>query len=489
MKGVAWFGASQALSQGLNFMSMLVLARLLVPADFGVVALSAIVTELVLVIGDLGFSEAVIQRKHVTDGHLSAALFTGLGLGIVFCIIVVAISPFVADFFRNDLVGPVLAISSLSFVIAPLRTVQGALLKKRLEFSKFAFTEIGQSVTYVITTISLAFAGLGVWSLVIGNLAGQVSLVILRWIVCRWRPTFRFSLQDARDLWGFGINVTGSAAIRALIGRLDQLLIGRFITATAVGYYRWSRTLTSYPVTALSMSVGRIAMPTFAIVQDEEQRIRRAFAKTVAYLSIINFPVFTALAIIAPAFIRVLFGAKWIDSILPMQILCVAGAVECLSITVAPVLRAKGRPDVELKVLLIRALLLVPALLIGVKFGIVGVAIGGSAVSVMTWVFIQIFANRVIGLAMKDYLLSLLPAIFGSSVLAFVLLVFGYSMYRVNSPDVVVLFISIILGIASYLTALRLTRTEALNEMVELVVDVVKPYARLMKSAVCSILK
>ena len=487
MKGVTWFGASQALSQGLNFVSIIVLARLLVPADFGVVALSAIVTDLVLVVGDLGFSEAVIQRKQVTEGHLSAAFFTGLALGILFCVLTVAISPLVADFFHNDLVRPVLAISSLSFVIAPLRTVHGALLKKRLEFSKFAYTEMGQSIIYMVTTISLAFTGFGVWSLVIGNLAGQLALVVLRWIVCRWHPSVRFAIQDARDLWGFGINVTGSSVVKSLIGRLDQLLIGRFITATAVGYYRWSRTLTGYPVNALSMAVGRVALATFSVVQDEEERIRRAFAKTVAYLSIITFPLFTGIAVVAPAFVRVVLGEKWAPAILPMQILCVAGAIECISITAAPVLRAKGRPEIELRILLIRVALLVPALLIGVKFGTVGVAIAASFVSFTTWIIIQVFANRVIGLGARDYLSSLVPAFSGSVVLAAVLLAFGYAASLINLPDIGLLVASVILGIVSYFTALKFTGTKVMNEMVELVVDVAKPYAKSMKAAVWSV--
>jgi len=479
--GVTWLGISQVLGQFMRFVAMIVLARLLLPEDFGVVAMAIIVTELVLQTGDLGFSEAIIQRKEVTASHLSTSFWAGWGLGIILCALTAAISPFAANFFGDEQVGPVLAVSALAFVIAPLRTVHGALLRKRLQFFRFSIGEIGQAVTYVAVAVPLAFAGFGVWSLVLGNLASHLALVILRWVLCRWHPSIMFSIKSLKDLWGFGLNLTGSRAVQFVTERLDYLIIGRFLATAAMGFYNLGYRIISFPTNAVSMTAGRVAFPTFSIVQDEDERLRRGFTKSLTYLSLIVFPLFVGLAIVAPELVEVVFGQKWAAAVSPVQILCIMAAIASISVTVGPLLRSKGRPDIELKFNLVKVALLVPALLIGVKFGTVGVAAGVSAVAAVIWLPRQVFANRLIGLRMRDYLTSLRPAAFGSVVMALTLLAFRYTAASLLAlPDVGLLINSVLLGAVAYFVTLRAARTKALNEMIELSMEMVKPYARLV---------
>ncbi len=485
VRGVTWFGVSQVLGQGLRFISMIVLARLLFPEDFGIVAMAIIVTELVLRMGDLGFGEAIIQRKEVTASHLSTAFWTGLAFGLVFCTVTVAISPFVADFFGNELVGPILAVSSLAFVIAPLRSVHSSLLRKRLQFFRFSIGEIGQGVTYLAVAVPLAFAGFGVWSLVLGNLASHLALAILRWALCRWHPSIMFSLKSLRDLWGFGSNLTGSRVVQYLTERLDYLIIGIFLMPAALGFYNLGHRTAGFVATGLWMTVGRVAFPAFSIVQDEDERLRRGFTKSVTYLCLIVLPLFVGLAIVAPELVKVVFGQKWTAAILPMQILCIMAAIASISVTVGPVLRSKGRPDIELKLSLVTVALLVPCLLIGVRFGTVGVALGVSGVAAIMWLTRQIFANRLIGLRMRDYLASLRPAAFGAVVMAVTLLAFRYAAASLFTlPDVGLLVSSVLLGAVIYFITLKAARTEALNEMIELALEMVKPYAKLVMAKV-----
>ena len=480
-RGVTWLGIAQVVSQGLRSIGTVVLAWLLFPEDFGVIAMAVIVTELVMRAGDLGFGEALIQRKEVTASHLSTAFWTGLALGIIFSAVTVAISPLVADFFGNELVSPILAVSSLAFIIAPLRTVHGSLLRKRLEFFKFSIGEIGQGVTYVAISVSLAFAGFGVWSLVLGNLVSHLALAILRWVLCRWRPSFMFSLKSLRDLWGFGFNVTGSRVVQSFTERLDYLIIGRFLAAASLGFYYLAVKIVTVPITAIWMTVGRVAFPAFSMVQDESEQLRRGFTKSLVYLSIIVLPLFVGLAIVAPELVRVVLGQKWTLAIVTLQILCIMATVRSISITAEPVLRSKGRPDIELKLNLVRVALLVPSLLIGVRFGTVGVALGLSIVATITWLPLQIFANRLIGLRVRDYLAALRHAAFGSMVMALTLLAFRYAAANLLTlPDVWLLISSVLLGAVTYFITLRMTRTEALGEMIELVREVVKPDVRLL---------
>lgn len=479
VRGVAWFGITQVLNQTVRFLSLIVLARLLFPEDFGVIAMATIVTDLVISTLGLGFAAAIVQRKEVTDSHLSTAFWTGLALGIVLCIVTVLISPLVADFFENELVGPVLAVSSIAFVIAPLRNIHGALLRKRLQFFRFSIGEIGQGVTYVAVALFLAFAGFGVWSLVAGNLAGLLAIVILRWALCRWRPSFMFSVNSWKDLWRFGSNLTGTRVVNFLTDKLDYLIIGRFLAAAALGFYYMGYRIARFPSSGLDMTLGRVAFPTFSIIQGEDERLRRGFTRTLSYLSLIALPLFVGLAIIAPEAVRVVLGQNWTAAILPMQILCIMGAITSIAVTVGPLLRSKGRPDIELKINLVKLALLVPCLLIAVRFGTVGVAAGVSAVAAIMWLTRQVFANRLIGLRMRDYLASLGPAAFGCMVMAATLLTFRYAAASLLTlPDVGLLISSVLLGVVIYFVTLKATRTQALNEMTGLVLEMVKPYSK-----------
>ncbi len=479
--GVTSLGIAHALNQILHFVSTITLARLLLPEDFGIIAMTVIITDLVMNTGDMGFATALIQRKEVTPSHLSTAFWTGLALGIIFSIVTVAVSPFVADFFRNELVGPVLAVQSLIFVFAPLRYIHGSLLMKRLQFLRLSITEVGQGITYLVASISLAFAGFGVWSIVLGSLISQLVLVILRWILCRWHPSFTFSTTSLKELWRFGSNLTGSRIIHFLAKRLDYLIIGRFLTSAALGFYSMGYRVVSIPTTTLYITMGRVAFPAFSIIQDENERLRRGFLKSITFISIIGLPLFAGAAVVGPELIKVVLGQKWIDVTLPLQVLCIMGGFNTLGLAVIALVQSKGRTDINLKLSIANLVLLIPCLIIGVRFGMIGVAIAISTVTFILWPVQQIFANRLIDLKMKEYLISIWPAAFGTTVMAMVLLAIRYTAASMLTlPDIWLLVSSVVLGAIIYFATLKATRIEALNEMIRLVVEIVRPYLRLV---------
>lgn len=471
-RGMTWLGISEVVSSGLRIIATIILARLLLAEDFGVVAMATVVIEVVLVAIDLGFGEAIIQRKDVTESHLSTIFWTGLALGVTFCAVTVAISPIVAGLYGEKTVGPILAVYSLIFALAPLRTIHGCLLRKRLEFSRFAVGEIGHSATYLILSVSLATLGLGGWSLVLGSLASQVVLIVLRWTLCRWQPSRTFSLTCLKELWGFSASVTGNRLIHATAGKLDQLIIGRFLSATSLGFYYLAMKIPYALNTPLAMVVEKAIFPTFSLVQDEHERMRRGFIRGMSYLSLMVLPMFVGLAILAPQLVPVVFGEKWSQVILPMQILCVPACVSSINALAGPTLLAKGRPDIILKISLLQLALMVASPLIGIRFGVVGVAAGVSIITVIVWLIYQITSIRLVGLRLVDLLNALRPAAFGSAVMAVFLLAFGYIATRTfDLSSIWLLAISVALGIAVYFVFLKALRTKALDEIIELIRD------------------
>jgi PST family polysaccharide transporter len=476
---MTWLGISQVLSSGMRFVATVVLARVLLADDFGIVAMASIITELMLLTADLGLAEAIIQRKEVTESHLSTTFWAGLALGGILCAATAGMSPLVAGFFGKGQVGPVLAVSSLALVIAPLRTVHGSLLRKTLQFSRFSFGEVGSSACYLAVSVSLAVTGFGVWSIVLGSLASQVALVALRWFLCRWRPSRTFSIKSLKELWGFGFSVTGNRLVQALTGMMDQLIIGRFLIAASLGYYYLGAKVPSSLTTPLWMVLNQAAFPTFSLVQDERERMHRGFVRSVTYISLIVFPMFAGLAIVAPQMVPVVYGGKWIQAIPTMQILCIPAVVGSLNTLAGPAILAKGRPNIILKLSLLKIALLVPSLLVGVRFGIAAVAAGVSIVAVIVYLLYQISLNRLIGLRVGDLLNALRPAALGSAVMALGVLGFRYAMTTlINLPDIGLLIGIVLLGGAIYLLTLKLAKTKALHEMIGLALEMGRPYSR-----------
>jgi O-antigen/teichoic acid export membrane protein len=479
VRGASWTGISQTAQQGFRLLTTIILARLLFPEDFGVISMVVVFTSIAVTILDMGLNQAIIQRKEVTEDHLNTTFWTILAMGVFLCVVLVAGSSLVAKFFGTERVGPVLSVASISCIICPLGAVHGALLRKRLDFFRFSMAEALAAVVYLVVGVVMAVLGFGVWSIVAAGIANDTTYVVMRWILCRWHPSFKFSFSALKDLWGFGINQTGTKFIEIVIQRLDSLIIGRFMTAAALGFYNLGIRVTTTPSQNLRFIITRVAFPAYSTIQDEGARLRRGFLKSVSFISIIGLPFFFGLVIVAPEFVRVVFGQKWGPAILPMQILSAAVAFRVIALAVPSLLLAKGRPGINLIINVARIVLMVPALLFGVKYGTVGVAVAISSVEIILWPVQQIIATRLIGLRAKEYLAALYPAVMGCVVMSLVMLGFRYAVTSLFPlTDIGLLVSTVILGAAAYIATMKLSRIESFNEMIGLVQEMVRPYWR-----------
>ncbi len=481
VNGATWSGISQVLGQGLRFISLIILARILSPDDFGLVAMVTVVTSIAMNLVDGGFIEVVIQRKDITEEHLVTLFWVILFSGTMLCIIVTSLSPVLSTFFNNSRVGPLMAVSSSIFVIQSTASVHSALLRRRLQFFKLSIADIGDSIGYMIAALPAAYLGLGVWSMVIGNIASTIPGVALRWRFSGWRPYLAFNLSSLKDLWKFGVNNLSMRMVGVVIGQVGSMITGRFLFAATLGFYAMASRITTIPSTILGSIGNRVALPALALVQDEPQRLQRGLLRGEAFLSIIGVPIFIGLAVIAPELIMALVGSQWIPLILPLRILCISGCISILNIGIPALFLAKGRPDIDLKLSLIQLALLIPALLIGVRFGLTGVSIALSAASVVSWLMRQIFVHQVIKLSFKEYLLSLQPAFLASTIMAAIILAVHYALITIFAlPDVSLLIIEVLCGAVTYIAALKIGKSRAIDEIINLLTEMVKPYGRLI---------
>lgn len=418
----------------------------------------------------MGFSAAIIQRKNLENGHLYTSFWTGIGTGAVLFIIAVFASPFVADFFNNDLVGHVIIISSVSFFIAPLGIVHRSLLTKNLEFKKLAITEIIAAIISGIVAISLAFLGFGVWSLVARGIINSLIAVILLWVVMPWMPSLYFSKKCFTDLFRFGANVMGSGFLNYLRQNVDYIVIGHLMGAASLGYYTLAYTLAAYPSRQISPIVTRVAFPAFSMLQDDNQRLKKGYMKVVSYLSVITIPALAGLVLVAPEFIDIVFGEKWAPAILPLQILCVIGVVNSIAHTVGTIFYAKGRPDIELKLNIVKLPVTTLAVILGSMYGIVGVASSKVFTAGVYFIITQGLANHLIKLTWREYFFTLKPALVGSVIMAFIIGIYQYILMTLHySNGLNILVSSILVGLVTYFSLLRKMQPELLNDVKNLI--------------------
>ena len=451
-KGALWTSISQFSTQAFQFAVTVILARLLSPEDFGVVGMAGMFTGFVACFSNLGMNAAIIQRKDVSEGHLSTAFWSNIILAIVLCLSALFLSPLIANFFHKELVKPVISVVALGFILGALGAIQRSLLTKRLDFKRLAIVEMGIALAYGGAAIALACMGWGVWSLVYGGIFSDVAGTLFLWVVCPWRPKLLFRYGHFKELFGFGMYVAGQSTLSYIGSNADYLLIGRFLGPHALGVYTVAFTLMSFPQKRISNIITKVTFPLFSAIQDDNSRLRKGYLLSVKYISVVTFPITMGLMAAASEFIKSVYGAKWVEAILPLQIMCIAGMLRSIGTTAGTVLYAKRRARVGFFWNVLEMVVLTLALIIGVRYGIVGVAIAVTVTTVFLEPIIQWITNRFIELTFGEFLRALYPASLCSVVMVCALFL-SRSVFSgiLHIPDVPLLISSICIGAVVYL--------------------------------------
>ena len=450
LKGIVWTAISNFGQQGIQFVVTIILARLLTPKDFGLVGIASIFIGLAAVVNQLGIGAALVQRKDLDEGHLASAFWTNITMGVVLCILMIGFAPFIASYFKNPQVIPILRVLSLTFVLGSLGIVPGSLLRRELLFNKLAYINISALVISGMVSVILAFLGYGVWSLVWGRIVQVIAGITLIWFIVSWRPSLSFSLKKFKELFSFGISVLGTNLLTYIKKNSDYFIIGKFLGASSLGIYTMAYNMVTLPQRKLSTIITTVAFPAFSKIQDEAEKIREGFFTMISSISFVTFPILAGLCAVAPELVKVFLGDKWVGAIRPIQILCIPGALYSIGTTVGSVFYAKGRPDLEFKCDLISFAILLFALLIGVRYGIVGVALAVLVCSIIGFfIFFGVLSHLI-----QTNLLYIFRAISANVVISLLMFVsvsfVRLFMLKMGCANIVVLAISVLTGVIAY---------------------------------------
>lgn len=374
--GMFWTGLQMVINQGFNFIVRLVLARLLYPEQFGIVGMATVFIGFVQTMNELGIGAALVQRKeeNLRQAHYHTAFWTGVIWSVsLFAILSVVVAPLAAIFYKEPLLRTLIPVISIGILLSPVNLVNRAQLTKRMNFKQIAFAENVSNVAAGIISIVLAFMGAGVWSLAFNSTAVVIFGIPLYFRATGWLPKFIWEKQAFKDIFGFGIYTTGTNVFNYLMNNVDYLLIGKLISAQALGAYTFAFLLTDAFKNKLTAVVGKVMYPLYVKMQSDREGAKRVYLKVVEYNCIVVYPFMIFLIVLGQPFILEMFGAKWSDSLLPLQLLAIAVMIQMLVYSNTVLIRGLGRPDFELKLQIVKSIIYIPTLVLGVYFnGIVG---------------------------------------------------------------------------------------------------------------------
>ena len=464
VRGIAWVTLSSVIIRLFSFVTKIVLARLLAPADFGLLAIGLLAINTMGMFRDLGFGTALIYKKD-DPGHTAAnTAFILLPIvALVLFVLAYLSAPYIALFYDTATVEPIIRVLALTFVISSFSTVPSLLLEKELEFRKKVIPEVVPVAGYACVAIGLALHEYGVWSLVYGQIVSAVLRVVLIWVVSDWRPTLKFDYGVARELFGYGKHIMGASIVIFLITNIDNAIIGRMLGMEALGFYTLAYTISNLPATQIAHLVGRVMFPVYSKLQDDRDALRRAYMKTLKYVSMLSIPAAFGIFVIAPDFVSLVLGEKWMPAVPALQVLCIFGLLRSIASTFGPIFQATGNPkilrDISLLKLILLLILIFP---LTYEYGILGTALATTVPSFLTnslqiWQLAKIIDHKIFSI----FRVMLVP--FTNTVIMVLSMLYLKNIFLVNS--IFQLVILILIGITIYGCVTLLQYKELFKEM------------------------
>lgn len=438
----------------LNSITLIILARLLLPSDFGIIAIAGIMITLVDSLKDFGISNAVIQSDENFEESLQTGFMMRIATGIfLFCTIFI-VAPFWADFFNDQAITSVLRILAIILIFDDLRFLPETKLTQGLKFEFIVIANILGNISYSLVSIILALNGFSYMSIVYGRVAQSLIPAIYYWIKSPWKFHLRFDKKIAKELFRYGKYVFGTLILIIVYDNLNYVVLGKIFGPEVLGYYFIAYTWATFPSRDIFSIIDRVLFPTYSSIKSDISRVGNAYQKTLRYTSMIAIPINFGIFALAPEFVNIVLGEKWAPSILPLQILCIFGLLQSLNLTTSGVYYSLGVPKIPtiLSVLqiILMIILVIPAANL---FGMVGAASLVSLIMIINTPVNYIFLGNLLKIEKIRFIEILIPQTFASVLMTLFILAIkqyanGFNIFS-EYPPIYLIFL-MFLGIILY---------------------------------------
>jgi len=456
ISGVGWKAASRLCFEASKVAVAVVLARLLTPHQFGLAGMVLVLSSVVPTFAGLAFGSALVQRKHITEDDKSTVFWASLVLGAACMLVGIACAGLLAKFYGEAAVRPLAAVLSVSFFTSAFGMTQSQLLVRDLRYRSLELRTMVATLSGAAVGIAAAFAGWGAWAIILQQVTFSCVASVLVWVVSDWRPSWRFSTRSLRELGRFGGHVSGSVLFGQLTQNVDNLLVGRYLGAAALGIYSLAYSVMLAPFTRLTSPLQEILYAAFSRIQDEPARLANIWLRANRLMGAVAIPLLLGLVAVAPDLIPLVFGSQWEKAVPVVQVLAWVGILEALQGLNASVLLARDRSRTYLR---FSALLFVGSLVafvIGLQWGVLGVAVCYAISCTLIHPIYTVVAVRCVGVRLIDFLRNLVGVAAAGVVMLAVTYAVRASLLQSAIPEWQRLVVTIAAGGLVYVGVLAL---------------------------------
>lgn len=447
IKGLAGLGGYKAVGQAFSWALSVLLARILEPDAYGLMALGVFFVNFFNFVSEFGLSSALIQKKALDDEEVQSAFWLMGAANLVLYVVVAGLAWPVARFYAQPTLAPIIAVLGLNFLVGSVRSIPMCLLARELQFEKSARADLYSHLAGSLGVVSMAVLGLGVWSLVLGSLLQNVLSTVWHLRYRPWRPRQTFAFRRVRNMVTYGVSVNASKILQYVMDNADNLIVGKRFGSRDLGFYNMAFVLGTMPIQKVAPIIFHISFPVFSRLQDDPERSRRYFLVVNRYIGLTALPAMTGLALLADSAVAVLLGSRWAPIVGPLRALCLVGILKALAVTLTPLLYARDQAGRLLRYSAASVAIMPVAFWLGARYGIAGVAMSWAAAYPWLFAYLLALALRELHLPLGAYLRNLAPAAMATLAMSAAVLgvVGGY-----DGSHAVRLAVGVVLGAATY---------------------------------------
>ncbi|MBC5995072.1 lipopolysaccharide biosynthesis protein [Pontibacter cellulosilyticus] len=388
----------------LNFVVQIILARMLMPSDFGVFALLSVFIIIGNSLVDSGLTSSLIRTTNTNQDDYSTVFYINLLGSLIIYSLLFYFAPYFSFFFKEPKLNSILKIYGLTFVINAFIAVQNSILIKELKFKLQTIIELPSMIIGGVVSVLLAFYDFGVMSIVALYLTKSIVFMVLLWLTSGWIPSLRIDVAKLRYHFNYGSKLTLTTILNSIFNNIYNLYIGKYFSSTLLGYYNRANLLQSFPVTSLTTAIFKVTYPVLSGIQDDNLRLRKIYGKLMQQVLFWIAPLMTFAILTAEPLFRVVLTSKWLPAVPYFQILCVVGVLFPLEDYNTQVLSTKGRSDIYLKLEIIKKIIIIGIIMIAVQFGIFGLLFSQIIVSITNFCIGSLYSGKLIGYSLVDQL-------------------------------------------------------------------------------------
>lgn len=463
IKSLIWKFLERIGVQGVQFVIQIFLARLLCPEDYGIIAILVAFISIASIFVSSGFGTALIQKKDADEIDFSSVFYLSLFISVIAYIIMFLAAPFIAKFYKMELLSPVLRVYSVVLIFGGLTSVHNAIVSKTMKFKNFFYTSIIAIVLSGIAGVVLAFKGFGPWALVCQQVVHSIVTCAVLWITVKWKPKLIFSFKRTKQLFSFGWKLLVSSLLDTVYKQMYNLTVGKFYTSSDLGNFSRGEQFPQLIETNVDGSIQSVMMPALAAHNDNAEEVKKIMRRSITMSAYIMFPCMLGLAAVAPSLVSVLLTDKWLGCVPFIMLSCFSFALYPIHTSNLTAINAMGRSDLFLKLEIIKKIIGFSALMISIKFGLITMA----CVRVVTGIistFINAHPNKkILNYSYFEQLKDLLP----SFMISIIMFIAVYMMNKISVSPIILLIIQIFSGTVIYVVLSILFKVETFKYILD----------------------